>query len=486
MPLPTTRQERDDIMSYTAEEVHVPRRQLRDAADGPPSAPTIAFDARPVTSLPNEVLALIFEAGHFLDPPVAYKKKNFRQLQKPGPFRATVASVSRRWRAIATRLPSIWRSIHIDLACPSDAPIVAEVLRRSEPSGIFLTLSSEPSSDSRSEDAVLLDLVLMHIERWEEFVVETGSIPMLVELCARLGPAFAPLLRRIVVNAHNVGPASAWQGYTPIFEGGTPSLRHLSYHGIALHMAPPCCHSVTTLNLESIHRDEFRISFHDLREFLNGFTSLERLRLKGDFVYGWSIDGWPASQDKPTLPRLRYMAVQAEDKAAHSIANILAFIRAPILETVVLDSLEGFSGGFFQRIAGGSNLLAVRTMKLTFCRWGNANSRQIMKAFPQLSHLHLNGRWEDCYRALLYDETGPPLCAHLCQITLPIYGLTTAQSGALCEAMKVRTQQGVRVPLIRIPAFAAQSWHATSLEQLRVAAPVEIIALSGNVGADGS
>jgi hypothetical protein len=51
-------------------------------------------------STANEVLAIIFEAGH--------------------QYAINVSHVDRRWRYIATRLPSLWRNIHLPRQSPDD------------------------------------------------------------------------------------------------------------------------------------------------------------------------------------------------------------------------------------------------------------------------------------------------------------------------------------------------------------------------------
>lgn len=114
--------------------------------DASPPRPKISTE----TTLPNEIMALIFETGQEQQPsiftPTACATKSASSLEPAYTFTPRVSSVNRRWRAIALSLPCLWTTIDISFD-RFTLPSLKDLLTRSadHPLRIRLTWSQRVS-----------------------------------------------------------------------------------------------------------------------------------------------------------------------------------------------------------------------------------------------------------------------------------------------------------------------------------------------------
>jgi hypothetical protein len=270
----------------------------------------------PISRLPNETLAFIFETVH--------------------QDAITVSHVSRQWRHLAIRLPSLWKNISLSL-CDDQ---IREYLNRSQPLSLVITfdvadkdLRDEYSDGEGSDDEdprevreafmARLTMLINHVSRWHSFRVNCSSCETMFTVLGYLEGLSAPCLTHVSVQLSNEDfddrPPN-W--HVAIFSGSAPLLRTVDLCGITLSNCffPP----VTLVELKV---DVRQLSFG----FMNPkvFTHMPNLRVadvRGPFI---SLDGdTDPPLTHPTLERLTWGCI--------SIRSLFASIVTPALRYLCL------------------------------------------------------------------------------------------------------------------------------------------------------
>ncbi|KII83412.1 hypothetical protein PLICRDRAFT_452566 [Plicaturopsis crispa FD-325 SS-3] len=420
-----------------------------------------------VARLPPEILSMIFEAGNHLDPPYADGRQKIWCLSTRMPvlpFRSAVSSVSTHWRAVALRVESLWRAVRIRGTVNIDLAILDAILARSGAAGLSLTfVGSDGTPPTRS----LMNLICTHIQRWESFALQMGTMDILHDVLGWLRHAYAPRLRDFSVSSRCAIGARLLVQPMPIFQGGAPSLRALVYNCVSPRYVVPPYHAITSLDLGTQRK---LMTFDEFRSTLNHFACLEELIIRDNCALAW-----PAAHTYPaTLPCLRSICIAPDDfLSPHGTTLPLAFIRAPLLDTVAFSNLLEFDRGFFDAMRHGlaytpCRLPAVRTMSVSYCQWEDDNAEGIMEVFPRLSHIILNEfnpRDSPCH-PLLRSSEGVPLGLDVQKITFKTALLPT-HVRKLHELLEDRSRKGVLVPIICFTGQAMSRMSSDSLDLLK-------------------
>ncbi|KAF7979619.1 hypothetical protein HWV62_41952 [Athelia sp. TMB] len=244
-----------------------------------------------ITTLPNELVALIFQEAH-----------------QSGHYpRRSIAQVSRHWREIATRTPQLWTDIHI-----GNLEMAALYMERSKALPFDVRVRIPPLY---SEVETLGQLLIRHIARCRRLTIvfATSAGRKLFDF---LRTASAPLLMHIDISCTIYTPFDVT---TPasIFIGGSPMLQTLRI--ISFPWLLPPLQSVTALYL--FIPEDLRSAFLTLR-------SLITLEVVGEIATAW------IAAEAVELPALRTLKLTAEDDQDHAdqFRGLYEAIEAPSLE----------------------------------------------------------------------------------------------------------------------------------------------------------
>jgi hypothetical protein len=354
---------------------------------------TTNFNA-PIESLPNEVLAMVFQAGCILP-----CRKVHRLNKRPEPpFELLVSLISRRWRNVAISTPKLWTKICVLSQKPLD--LVVAYLTRSGilPLDIQAVLRFNRSSSFSVNS--FLEVFMPQIGRWRSMCIRSnrsGHYHYLRPIFRHIRPATAPLLEslQIIVGDHDndelegdtdhndtdsddsdeIGDegeeeeeedeeeedeysdiddedseSSDWGveqdgDVGDILTGSTPALRLFRLMGIGLHLCVPPGSTLTTLHIHGVRPLSFSTTCSKFRDILDNLSALTHL-----FVHGWVI----REQDVPIrasiLPILSSLHLSSSGGYDSQVA-LLAIISAPMLECLTLKRvwMGNFSMSLFQR-----------------------------------------------------------------------------------------------------------------------------------------
>jgi hypothetical protein len=236
-----------------------------------------SLQSRPLTdihSLPNEILAAIFNVGTLLS-------GDNRSPVQEHPFPLLVSSVNRHWRNVATNLPTLWCDVLVSYDRPREATSLW--LERSGKSCLL-----DVTFDARGRDRVGMlacfrDVVLPHLSRWRRLVVKATSHANLYPISGLLKNASASRLQELQLDITH----TMWYFHQPLLTGGTPSLRSL----ILRHPCPLC--PVGFKNLVSLDIRPSSSRIIDICELITASPGLTDLTIRGLYagIHGSEEEG---------------------------------------------------------------------------------------------------------------------------------------------------------------------------------------------------
>ncbi|KZP25226.1 hypothetical protein FIBSPDRAFT_396244 [Athelia psychrophila] len=306
-----------------------------------PEANDITNSVAPVSSIPNEVLAAIFEAGHSID-----------SIQDYWPFELAVSAVTSHWREVALRTPRLWTRIKRG-PYQEDLTGIAVYLDRSKTISFHLIidigippldrdLQPVREFDDVSACCVLLAPHMSRCNRMElSFLAKPGNgWPNLGHLGHQSHDILLrhfnslPAPRSIAIAA--AVPLRRPIGNLRLFAEGTPLVEHLSLCGVRLDAGIPPLSYIQSIHLHhpSSHSLPTGQEFCDM---LAAATSLLHLRVVGEIVAWWT------GAFNVTVPSLRTLVIassRANERAGpqNQICGLLDTITAPSLELLLMRS----------------------------------------------------------------------------------------------------------------------------------------------------
>ncbi|KZP30838.1 hypothetical protein FIBSPDRAFT_1038080 [Athelia psychrophila] len=300
------------------------------------------------SNIPDEVLAMVFEAGVEIEPdPLLLKTKSFKfHISEPYPtpihFGDLVSHVSHRWRSIALAAPRLWTHIR----CTRSGPIsmhgkdiwgerkwwrerATDYLCRSRSSPVDIHIKG-----LRVEDYTppFLQLIAGHLGHCRQLFIQ--DVPKaVVTLLLRSLSAPAPLLSSFSVGFEEVTVVMAFED-PGFLQFGAPCLITADLHAIYLPRLHPVFASVTSLRMTAILINS-RESYALLRDGLMGLKSLNHLEIQFSTYYR------PATTDVILVPTVEFLHVDVTDHRPPSFIDIfLGDIQAPSLISLSLNQWD--------------------------------------------------------------------------------------------------------------------------------------------------
>lgn len=146
-----------------------PRRQQNIA-----QLTQLLYGNSPISRLPNELLAFIFEAAHS--------------------YALDLSHVSRCWQYVALQLPSLWRNIQLPNQSFDE---IIEYLKRSHPLGLAITIDVD---DGEFFDHQAFAMIVKHVSRWHSFHIYSTDHDALYVILGYLREISAPHLTHLSIQ----------------------------------------------------------------------------------------------------------------------------------------------------------------------------------------------------------------------------------------------------------------------------------------------
>jgi hypothetical protein len=246
-------------------------------------------EASPISSLPNEILAMIFEARYSSS---AYEL----------PFEILVTHITRRFRNIAISNPQLWNRIRITLnGNPAEKEVLSIYLSRSAalPLDLRVNMLDAIALRSRLYIASMCQILTVHASRWIRLSVVCHSRGVLCNVLEHLCPISVPLLKHLhiaLMCEFDTGGVPADR--SKAFSLGAPALRHVR---------------VSTINLCSlislqIHAHPTRFC-EDVSGMLVAISAPLLQQLVMENVSDMKLAGFIASCRQPKYPSLRSVTI---------------------------------------------------------------------------------------------------------------------------------------------------------------------------------
>jgi hypothetical protein len=326
----------------------------------------------PVSSIPEEVLSIIFQAAYELS---------------TVPVEMIVSQVTQTWRRVALSTPRLWTKIHL-LVGHSWSPVnIAEkYLSRSG----ALPLHLHISIDSFGADTEIFASACLqfhsHANRWRRLKVDCAWGPRFAQLVRSFSSACVPLLQSAQICWERDEDESECVTACNIFTGGAPRLASLKLRGFGVQCCLPPLSAVNNLQ---IHEPFNKINIARLASILDGLSVLTHLVINGDFIDSWT----PVAQIY--LPSLQSFHLYTHDDVTQ-IPGLLNAISAPLLhslllEGVVCEEIDDFSNGLYPTLQTPKfpslrslALFSVERTRSQLWAWTN-----IFRAFPSVTQFAL-------------------------------------------------------------------------------------------------
>lgn len=274
----------------------------------------------PISTLPDEMLAMIFKAGSFLE-------------ESHPHFGTLVSHIANHWRQIALATPQLWNKISLaggPYAGKRTARAFAFISRcKSAPIDLSVT---HLLGNGFPQD--VLQLIGDHMGHCRQLCITDTSTKALDMAIQHLSPKSVPLLRSIYLTAVKYGEVRL---QTPLFSSGAPHLRTVElgrFYAPTLHFCLPTLQSVTSLRLTGfVIEDDNEAAYKYFRDALMALHFLNHLDLRPD-VFDLMQYHLPI-----VLPTIQYLHLDAtEDPKCLGI--IIHSVHAASLIAMSLDGWD--------------------------------------------------------------------------------------------------------------------------------------------------
>jgi len=337
-----------------------------------------------IDSLPNEILAEIFEAG------VSISKDQHRTL----PFQCAISGVNRRWRMVAVSTPRLWNTIlfHSDTkSAGSNFDHLYLWIERSMPCVLDITIVVQPQSMSESDVALAVDQIILHADRWQRLTIKDISGNVVSSIIESLRTTSAPRLQHFDLSVHPDYGHFTRTHCNSIFTGDATALTSARIVGLCQVCTPPLV-GLTTLHFGGACRasGSIRLTHDEFRNLLIASPSLADLALE-------ALELW--SSPSPSAPNIHIPLLRTLSlNFAHcedSFVHIFALLSMPILETLSLAYMTIKHMTFFTLLSetDAPKYAALHTLKLFRCStWGEYSSEppdDFFSTFSSIAYLYL-------------------------------------------------------------------------------------------------
>lgn len=319
-----------------------------------------------ISSLPTEILAMIFEISCDLSGP----------RRKPDFFEIVISHVTQHWRAVALETPALWANI---LWKPPQQRLdrIAAYLHRSSSFPLYLGIIIKADAQEYEAIGSLCRLLEPHIGHCSRLLIRSIErttnhdkfcLSQIIQCVASIG---APSLQHLLL--HDWGN-SVVDPIGDITRGSISSLKSLHLR-CRIPSQLPSLGSVTAVRLTCITG----IGGLDIFNILSSTPFLTHFEL-WEPARGVS---WPS--DVVRLPNLLFLQIETSSLDLSRLSDILIGIHAPSLQSLSCKALRirtsSASNDWCSRVRSADKFPALRDLRL-FIATGDVDLHIVAQAFP--------------------------------------------------------------------------------------------------------
>ncbi|KAJ7063613.1 hypothetical protein C8F01DRAFT_85292 [Mycena amicta] len=329
-----------------------------------------------ISTLPNELLANIFEFA--------------RNLDAPGdiPLEIVVSQVTARWRAVAIESPSLWNVIVVSKQSNS-SHILATYVARAK--AYPLEVKFDFRRDIWVPEQFVWDLLVSTVDRWRSLAILAGSDDAVIyNTLAHLEPLSALALEELHVEAIHDGTAVGRQGFRNAADCFRAGASRLTCMHLGVYLSsnwPPLTH-LTTLHLHKFQRAT-RPNWQRFRALITSPSNLLNLSLYGDIVRGRAPDNFGIG-----LPHLRSLRIRGTGLLGERASDLLLSISAPYLQSLTLyDVVDADLIRFFGAVPAPL-LDSVKSLTIYYPNFKSGEAYlKLSSILPSVTSLTVFDRW---------------------------------------------------------------------------------------------
>lgn len=325
-----------------------------------------------VSRIPSDVLSMIFEECRHLNPQWSGVLFVLRQ----SPIEVRLSHVSSHWREVALTSPSLWSSIHYPFAHKEGSLI--EYLKRSDRS--LLDVYIGPWREHPQIEHVLTNIILPHLPRFRQLVLDAVSRETLASLLATFRNVSAPALTRLRVMCRGPMSTAGPIASAKLFTKGAPLLSDVRLDSVAVILPKT---QANTLHFYSPPGPPLPLSREKLFRAVSAFPSLRRLHVKS------AIELNSATLVPPIcLPLLSELVVHG--LAVSTGIRMFDVISTPNIESLYLVDMNCSAISAIHRFMTQSYPKAfqsLRTLRYIRCEFSEDVDIHFLRATPDISEL---------------------------------------------------------------------------------------------------
>jgi F-box-like len=179
----------------------------------------------PISSLPNELLGVIFEYGHL------------SSLRTRPPNEVVLSHVNQRFRDVAMNTRLLWTRIEVFVRTPFSKVIAYLQRSRTYPFDLFLDMDTDADwqlqPDSYLYTSPEWETIIHYMARCRTFSLRSNNSDVVDDIITFLQPVYAPVLRSLTIEYDNFGLDP--ELHRKIIEGGAPALTAVRMEGLGLY-----------------------------------------------------------------------------------------------------------------------------------------------------------------------------------------------------------------------------------------------------------
>jgi hypothetical protein len=349
----------------------------------------------PVYSLPDEILALIFEEKLEM----VFTRD---EIDKRLPFEVVVSHINRRWRKVAIDLGSLWCTIRCSFISPFD--MLDVYLARSKGRLLDIELAMDQLQfppgpravkHEREKLAFCLSKLTVHVDRWHEFTATSNSHAIIQIIIDEFHILSAPNLVYLAISLAEQSYfrlVDVYEHLTPIFLGGAPRLSYFKCYSVTLEDCWPPMGALTDLVLGYSEVAQLPpLTSYLFHRLLTHNLPLTNIQLVGCVV---DVQNNILPIELPHLISLDVDIGMELDLAIDEIYThkIFSAISAPALTSLTLSGAsDGPINAFTSALQNSRQLPKYPALTHLKFFYGDCNriSRELVDTLPSIVHLSL-------------------------------------------------------------------------------------------------
>ncbi|KAG1905305.1 uncharacterized protein F5891DRAFT_683982 [Suillus fuscotomentosus] len=325
-----------------------------------------------VSRIPSDVLSMIFEECRQLNP----QWSGILFLLHQSPVEVRLSHVSSHWREVALTSPSLWSSIHYPFSHKEDS--LMEYLKRSD--GSLLDVYIGPWRQHPQIEHVLTNIILPHLPRFRQLVLDAVSREALASLLATFRNVSAPALTRLRVMCRGPMSTAGPIASAKLFTKGAPLLSDVRLDSVAVILPKT---EAKTLHFCPPPGPPFPLTREKLFRAMSAFPFLRRLHVKS------AIELNNVAPIPPILlPSLRELVVHG--LAVSTGIRIFDVISTPNIESLYLVDMNCSAISAIHRFMTQSYpdaFQSLQVLRYIKCEFSEDMDIHFLRATPGVSQL---------------------------------------------------------------------------------------------------